>query len=71
MAFWNDPSEQPPAAWIDVNSDERAEYPISRGVEAIRAYVNNETLPDPMPTENDDYFSATLLLLAHMARDMQ
>ncbi|MDR5875988.1 glycosyl hydrolase family 8 [Halomonas sp. CUBES01] len=71
MAFWNDPSNQPASAWIDVQSDERADYPISRGVKAIRAYVNNETLPDPVPTEDDDYFSATLLLLAHMANDMQ
>lgn len=70
-AFWNDPAHQPPSAWIDVETDERAEYPISRGVNAIKAYANGEALPSPFPQAQDDYFSATLLLLAHMANDMR
>lgn len=70
-AFWNDPAHQPPSAWVDVVSDERAEYPISRGVDAIRAYASGEKLPSATPQSEDDYFSATLLLLAHMAEDMR
>ncbi|WP_185856212.1 glycosyl hydrolase family 8 [Vreelandella populi] len=70
-AFWNDPAHQPASAWIDVVSGERAEYAISRGVDAIRAFSSGETLPNAMPSPEDDYFSATLLLLAHMANDMR
>ncbi|AJY50165.1 MULTISPECIES: glycosyl hydrolase family 8 [Halomonadaceae] len=69
-AFWDDPVHQPAPAWVDVVSDERAEYPISRGVDAIRAYVSGETLPSSTPQQQDDYFSATLLMLVHMAEDM-
>lgn len=70
-AFWNDPAHQPAPAWVDVVSDERAEYPISRGVDAVRAYVSGETLPSSTPQSQDDYYSATLLMLAHMAEDMR
>jgi len=70
-AFWNDPAYQPASAWINVTTDERAEYPISRGVRAINAFANNQALPDPVPKEEDDYYSATLLLLTHMADDMR
>ncbi|WP_336274956.1 glycosyl hydrolase family 8 [Vreelandella indica] len=70
-AFWNDPAHQPAPAWVNVISEERAEYPISRGVEAIRAYASGETLPSSTPQSQDDYFSATLLLLTHMAEDMR
>ncbi|MGO2240848.1 MAG: hypothetical protein ACTH5D_03720 [Halomonas sp.] len=52
-------------------SDERAEYSISRGVGAIRAYASGEKLPSATPQAEDGYFSATLLLLAHMAEDMR
>lgn len=69
-AFWNDPAYQPASAWIDVVSGERASYPISRGVDAIRAFTKGDTLPDATPRPEDDYFSATLLLLAHMANDV-
>lgn len=70
-AFWNDPAHQPAPAWVDVVSDERAEYPISRGVEAVRAYSSGEKLPNPAPQSQDDYFSSTLLMLVHMAEDMR
>lgn len=71
LAFWNDPAHQPPAAWLDIQTEQRASYPISRGVEAIRAYVNGDSLPNPMSHREDDYFSATLLMLAHMAGSQQ
>ncbi|PKG47711.1 MULTISPECIES: hypothetical protein [Halomonadaceae] len=60
-----------PTDWVDVVNGERAEYPISRGVDATRAYVSGETLPSPAPQKQDDYFSATLLMFAHMAEAMR
>lgn len=69
LEFWNDEAFQPPAAWMDVETGERAEYAISRGVSGIRALANGEPLPSPTPQQADDYFSSTLLLLAHMGRD--
>ncbi|MGE6606290.1 glycosyl hydrolase family 8 [Halomonas sp. NPDC076908] len=70
-AFWNDPAHQPPPAWVNVVSEERAEYAVSRGVDAIRAFASSQTLPSATPQSQDDYFSATLLLLTHMAEDMR
>lgn len=70
-AFWNDPAHQPPPAWVNVVSEERAEYSVSRGVDAIRAFASGQTLPSATPQPQDDYFSATLLLLTHMAEDMR
>lgn len=69
-AFWNDPAHQPASAWMDVTTGERAEYPISRGVDAIRLLARGEALPHKAAVDQDDYYSATLLMLAHMADEM-
>lgn len=61
--FWNDPRHQPPAAWIDLRSGERAPYAASNGVLAIRSLVNGNTQQLPVPAAHDDYYAATLLML--------
>lgn len=70
QAFWQDPAHQPPTAWIDVFTEERAPYPASHGVRAIAHLAEP---PDPTPVNaaqlaEQDYYSVTLLLLARLAR---
>lgn len=65
-AFWGLESHAP--AWIDVKTGAIAPYAISAGTESVRALLNGR--PDLMPagpTENDDYYSASLVLLAKLA----
>lgn len=78
-AFWQDPAHQPPPAWIDVFSEERAPYVASRGVQAIVALETTLglTATGPRVAEEDyysasllleeDYYSASLLLLTRLA----
>lgn len=74
QAFWQDPAYQPPAAWIDVFSEERAPYLASRGVRAIAGLADSPPGPAPVNAAQlaeQDYYSATLLLLARLARGSQ
>lgn len=69
LALWNDPARQPPPAWIDVYSEARAEYAASRGVLAIRALAGRDLRAMPAGlAPGDDYYSASLLLLARLAQ---
>lgn len=68
LAFWNDPSGQSPAAWIDVLSEQRAPYAASRGVLAIRALANGkQSIIVRAPRSGDSYYTASLLMLARAA----
>ncbi|MGM0983718.1 MAG: glycosyl hydrolase family 8 [Pseudomonadota bacterium] len=69
QAFWEDPAHQPPAAWIDVFTEERAPYIASRGVRAIANLAEPyRTRPEnAAPLAEEDYYSASLLLLTRLA----
>lgn len=68
LAFWNDPGYQPPAAWIDVLSEQRAPYAASCGVLAIRAMANGKQhVISRVPQQDDNYYAASLLMLAKAA----
>lgn len=72
LAFWNDPAHQPPAAWIDVMTEQRSPYAASRGVLAIRAMANGQ--PHAMgaePQPDDSYYAASLLMLSNAAAQAQ
>lgn len=63
--FWMRPR---PPAWVDLTTDETAEFPLSRGGMAVRALLlgDGESIP-VSPQRDDDYYSASLLMLSRMA----
>jgi endoglucanase len=72
LDFWNDFGGKPSPAWTDVNDNSLAPYAGSTGYQAIvqlaRGY--GQANPTPLPTigDNDDYYSASLTLLAALAQ---
>jgi len=62
------------SAWVALNSDEHAKEPLGSAHQAMR-YLLNDCLADAVqmgdkePTLPDDYYSATLTLLAQLARN--
>jgi len=63
--FWDQPT---PPAWVDVNSDETADYPLSEGGEAINALLSGRPWAiGTTPAASENYYSATLLLLTRIA----
>ncbi|MDK2749246.1 MAG: hypothetical protein KYX60_00990 [Halomonas meridiana] len=70
QAFWQDPAHQPPAAWIDVFTEERAPYVASHGVRAIAALgVSQRPMSGIARLTEEDYYSASLLMLARLAQE--
>jgi endo-1,4-beta-D-glucanase Y len=72
--FWNGFSDKSVPAWVDVTSGATAAFPAPNGFQAIidltRSYSRTE-VPPPLPeiADNDDYYSASLILLSGLARD--
>jgi len=72
LDFWNIFGTRPVPAWADVTDNSVSPYQASAGVEAIvrlaRSY--RDPNPPPLPTvgAGDDYYSASLTLLAALAR---
>ncbi|WP_157956941.1 glycosyl hydrolase family 8 [Salinicola aestuarinus] len=63
--FWDQPA---PPAWIDVRSGETASYPLSQGGLAINALLSGRPWAiAKIPAAEENYYSATLLLLARVA----
>lgn len=62
--YWADPANQTP--WIDVTTGGRANYAFFTGGKAISALIENKPLPTAI-VASDDYYSATLLMLARVA----
>jgi len=65
-AYWQ---EQPlPPAWVDLESGESASFPLSGGGMAVRQLLAGlgATIPNT-PSAKDDYYSASLLMLARLA----
>lgn len=65
-AYWGQDGRVP--AWVDVKTGERAPYAMSGGAEAVRALLNGrrDLLLSASPG-GDDYYSASLVLLAQLA----
>lgn len=63
--FWMRPR---PPAWVDLETGESADFPLSRGGLAVRALMlgNGDSIP-LAPQPDDDYYSASLLMLSRMA----
>ncbi|MGH7093134.1 MAG: glycosyl hydrolase family 8 [Stellaceae bacterium] len=72
LDFWGDFGDKPVPAWANVDDNKLAPYAGSTGMQAIvqlaRSY--RERNPAPLPTigDKDDYYSASLTLLARMVR---
>lgn len=72
LSFWA--ANDPVPAWISLAENKQAEYAWSTGMQAIakfvKARVNNEAIRVaelPKLTEDDGYFSWSLVLLTHLA----
>ncbi|MBM1142707.1 Minor endoglucanase Y [Alcanivorax sp. ALC70] len=63
--FW---LQSRPPAWVDVVTEEEAEYPLSAGGMAVRALLQGRGGRIPLVVPRDeDYYSASLLMLSRMA----
>lgn len=72
LDFWNDFGPKPAPAWTDVTNNTLAPYAGSTGFQAIAELARGYGKPSPpaLPTigDKDDYYSASLTLLAALAR---
>ena len=72
LDFWNEFGGKPIPAWTDLTDNSVAPYAGSTGFQAIIQLVRGYGQPDPpaLPTigHNDDYYSASLTLLAAVAQ---
>jgi endoglucanase len=70
--YWNTFTDKPVPAWVDVTDGSVAPYPAPSGfhavIELVRARFNPKPPPLPMIQDSDDYYSASLILLANLAR---
>ena len=72
LDFWNDFGNKPIPAWTDVNDNSLAPYAGSTGFQAIVQLARGfgQPNPAPLPTigDKDDYYAASLTLLAAVAQ---
>ena len=72
LDFWNDFGGKPIPAWTDVNDNSLAPYSGSTGFQAIVRLARGYGRPDPLPLptigDKDDYYAASLTLLAAVAQ---
>lgn len=66
--FWRVVGAPPPAT-VNLKTGETASYPASPGVQAINAVACGDQPPPPLNIEDNDYYSATLGLLAELAHE--
>ncbi|HML10140.1 MAG TPA: glycosyl hydrolase family 8 [Stellaceae bacterium] len=71
MRFWNVFGDKPVPAWVDVTSGALAPISAPSGFQAIidlaRARFGGKVGPPPQIADTDDYYSASLILLARIA----
>ncbi|HXC29543.1 MAG TPA: glycosyl hydrolase family 8 [Stellaceae bacterium] len=71
MRFWDGFGDKPVPAWVDVTNGAVAPFPAPSGFQAIidlvRARLGGKAVPLPQIADADDYYSASLILLANMA----
>jgi len=72
LNFWSAFAEKPVPAWVDVTDGTIAPYPAPGGFHAVMELVHARLSADPPPLpmiqDQDDYYSASLILLADLAR---
>ena len=72
LNFWNSFTDKPVPAWVDVTNGDLAPFPGPAGFQAIiqlaRLRQSPKTPPLPEIGDRDDYYSASLILLAGLAR---
>jgi endoglucanase len=72
IKFWSEFTDKPEPAWVDVTNDAMAPFPAPSGFQAIidltRSSFYGKLLPLPQIEDKDDYYSASLILLAGLAR---
>jgi endoglucanase len=72
LDFWNDYGSKPIPAWTDVKDNSVAPYAGSTGFQAIIQLTRNfgGAAPAALPAigDKDDYYSASLILLASIAQ---
>jgi endoglucanase len=70
--YWNTFTDKPVPAWVDVTDGSLAPYPAPSGFHAVIELVNDRLSAKPLPLpaiqDGDDYYSASLILLAGLAR---
>jgi endoglucanase len=71
MRFWDGFTDKPTPAWVDVTDGAVAPFPAPSGFQAIidlvRARLHGKPVPMPQIDDKDDYYSASLILLAGLA----
>ena len=54
-------------AWVDVVTEEKANYFMFSGLRAVRDLVMGKVILEPEITKSEDYFNASLSMLAYLA----
>jgi endo-1,4-beta-D-glucanase Y len=71
MRFWDGFADNPVPAWVDVTSGAVAPFPAPDGflaiIDLVRARLHDNPAPLPEIGDADDYYSASLILLAGLA----
>ena len=72
IGFWKSFADKPVPAWVDVTNGALAPYPAPSGFQAIidltRPRLHGKAPDLPQIEDADDYYSASLILLAGLAR---
>jgi len=72
LRFWDGFTDKPIPAWVDVTNGSLAPFPAPAGFQAIvqLARAGRAANPPPLPEigDKDDYYSASLIMLAGLAR---
>lgn len=72
MRFWDGFADKPVPAWVDLTTGAVAPFPAPSGFQAViglvRARLHDNPAPPPRIADKDDYYSASLILLAGLAR---
>ncbi len=72
LRYWGDFTDKPIPAWVDVTDGSVAPFPAPTGFQAVIELARSWRQPKPPPLpeigDKDDYYSASLILLAGLAR---
>ena len=72
LKYWDGFADKPVPAWVDVTSGAVAPFPAPSGFQAIidlaRPRLHGKAPALPQIADTDDYYSASLILLADLAR---
>lgn len=66
-AWFQGYGEENTPAWVNVTTGEVANYPEPEGLKAVRQLALGAQIPEPVITSKDDYYNASLKLLAFLA----